>query len=295
MASLAPDTSWEDIICCRESRFNVGCYYLGELQLEQDQLQGFGFSAVQDLEANTVLLIERALTGEALPCFHPRSAAEIPRFLYLFPLCLISPGILDRLPGFLSALRARLNRFDALYGLGTIFNHSCRPNSRRLTDHNMGLSLIATSRAVKAGDEVTLPYQDFGRSCSAWLRRLVLFYGFGFWCHCKCCKKGQAAESRKATGEEAQLVAMRASELLEGISDILPYPNIPLDPNRKFSKRPSYILYTAILLGTPPLLLGSVIVMSIPSLRVLPTTAWRLVGFYALLTIALQLLDAVVD
>ena len=28
--------------------------------------------------------------------------------------------------------------------------------------------------------------------------------------------------------------------------------------------------------------------MSIPSLRVLPTTAWRLVGFYALLTIALQ-------
>ncbi|CAJ1373169.1 unnamed protein product [Effrenium voratum] len=247
MASLAPDTSWEDIICCRESRFNVGCYYLGELQLEQDQLQGFGFSAVQDLEANTVLLIERALTGEALPCFHPRSAAEIPRFLYLFPLCLISPGILDRLPGFLSALRARLNRFDALYGLGTIFNHSCRPNSRRLTDHNMGLSLIATSRAVKAGDEVTLPYQDFGRSCSAWLRRLVLFYG-------RC----------------AQVSSWK------GFPTSCPIRTSPWIRTGSFPR-------------------GSVIVMSIPSLRVLPTTAWRLVGFYALLTIALQLLDAVVD
>ena len=120
-------------------------------------------------------------------------------------------------------LRARLNRFEALYGLGTVFNHSCRPNARRLTDadenvspsserkispcfrhcfcfsdtrhhccqprhpgwrggkhefHFLTMSLVSSEiRDVAAEVEVTLPYQDFGPSSSAWFRRLVLYYG----------------------------------------------------------------------------------------------------------------------
>ena len=48
-----------------------------------------------------------------------------------------------RLPSLLHTLRARLNRFDALYGLGSVFNHSCRPNARRLTDEAEHVSFLS--------------------------------------------------------------------------------------------------------------------------------------------------------
>ena len=98
--------------------------------------------------------------------------------------------------------------------------------------------------------EVTLPYQDFGPSSSAWFRRLVLYYGlpgtahtciaimyrsvvvrFGFWCWCPCCTSDQQARSEHASEDEiVDIVSRPATEKLGYLCCCIGVPRWRDDP-----------------------------------------------------------------
>ncbi|OLP83816.1 hypothetical protein AK812_SmicGene35370 [Symbiodinium microadriaticum] len=146
-------SSWGEAVASCEAQRSVGCCFVGAIRLEKEPVRGYSFVVEHDVPAHSVLLIEKPLPLKCdVPlCYHPRTAKAVPASLYFFPLFLIPGHLLEKLPRFMRTLRARLNRFEALYGLGTVFNHSCRPNARRLTDADENASLLpaATSRLAR--------------------------------------------------------------------------------------------------------------------------------------------------
>ncbi|CAE7908187.1 set5 [Symbiodinium microadriaticum] len=277
-------SSWGEAVASCEAQRSVGCCFVGAIRLEKEPVRGYSFVVEHDVPAHSVLLIEKPLPLKCdVPlCYHPRTAKAVPASLYFFPLFLIPGHLLEKLPRFMRTLRARLNRFEALYGLGTVFNHSCRPNARRLTDADENVSIIAASRDIPAGEEVTLPYQDFGPSSSAWFRRLVLYYGFGFWCWCPCCTSDQKAYSEHASEDEIADIVLRARSLLCEEEDIT-----ETKLKVKAWKSWSFIFYSTLLLAGPPFVAGAALVATVPSLRVGKTIAVELSTFYVVLSVFL--------
>mmetsp|Transcript_2107 Transcript_2107/g.4803 ORF Transcript_2107/g.4803 Transcript_2107/m.4803 type:complete len:307 (-) Transcript_2107:469-1389(-) len=303
-------SSWGEAVASCEAQRSVGCCFVGPIRLKKEPLRGYSFVVEHDVPAHSVLLIEKPLPlkCDVPPCYHPRTAKAVPASLYFFPLFLVPGHLLEKLPRFMRTLRARLNRFEALYGLGTVFNHSCRPNARRLTDAEEKVSIIAASRDIPAGEEVTLPYQDFGPSSSAWFRRLVLYYGlpgtahtciaimyrsvvvrFGFWCWCPCCTSDQQARSEHASEDEIVDIVVHARCLLCEQEDL------GIDTKVKAWKSWSFIFYSTLLLAGPPFVAGAALVASVPSLRVGKTIALQLSTFYVVLSVFLQFLDVALD
>lgn len=65
-----------------------------------------------------------------------------------------------------------------------LINHSCLPNSHNSWNGDAGHETIHAIRPIKAGEEITIPYDHGGRSAD---RQLFLRQSFGFDCKCTAC------------------------------------------------------------------------------------------------------------
>ena len=76
---------------------------------------------------------------------------------------------------------------QALMGVGSLFNHSCVPNTtaRSFMDRTGASVTFTTQAAVKAGEELTIAYLD--ETASLAVRRATLGAQYGFTCTCPKC------------------------------------------------------------------------------------------------------------
>jgi len=180
---------------CRQAE---GCFFLSEAVRVSvcARSQGSGLYANEAIEAGTSVLVEQAALPKVPAYLHPRCPAEAPPFVWGFPLLIVPTGLLERCPALMRSLRFALNAYGRLYALGSVVNHSCCPNCERIMKVD-GLSAFVTTVEVAAGEEITVSYSD-SLGSPTWLRRLLLFHRFGFWCSCARCKGDEDREGALA-------------------------------------------------------------------------------------------------
>ena len=84
-------------------------------------------------------------------------------------------------------------RGQAVYRIGSCFNHSCYPNVQISYDVDNRETLVGVAtRAVRAGEELMIAYID--ESLSYWQRQMHLYDHYLFQCTCVKC----LAESKTA-------------------------------------------------------------------------------------------------
>lgn len=91
-----------------------------------------------------------------------------------------------------------------------LINHSCIPNSHNSWDSNAEHETIYAIRPIKAGEEITIPYD---RGSTSTVRRTFLKEAFGFDCNCRGCSRPLA--ELKASDARRKLI----QDLDEAIGD----------------------------------------------------------------------------
>ncbi|KAK0609069.1 SET domain-containing protein 5 [Lasiodiplodia hormozganensis] len=85
-----------------------------------------------------------------------------------------------------------------IYPTICLINHSCVPNSHNNWNSNVEHETIHAIRPIKAGEEITIPYDQGGTSA---VRRAFLKESFGFECNCRGCSRPtselQASDTRR--------------------------------------------------------------------------------------------------
>eukprot|EP00929_Paragymnodinium_shiwhaense_P087640 TRINITY_DN47785_c0_g1_i2.p1 TRINITY_DN47785_c0_g1~~TRINITY_DN47785_c0_g1_i2.p1 ORF type:complete len:279 (-),score=54.99 TRINITY_DN47785_c0_g1_i2:465-1301(-) len=181
------------VAICRDDakRRQERCFYKKDVEVIADDKGACSLVATADVAAGTEVLVEQMLLFDKLPdYFHPRKAGEAPWFLIGIPFCLLPQQLADML-NVTSFLRFALNICEPqeqLFAVGSAINHSCCPNAVRISRED-GLTATVTCRKIASGEEVTLSYMDALTELDLphRLRRIVLFFRYGFYCRCKYC------------------------------------------------------------------------------------------------------------
>ena len=72
--------------------------------------------------------------------------------------------------------------------IGSLFNHSCDPNTVRV---NVGAAtVLVAARSIDAGEEVTAIYRMHHSEIGSEQRKTWLQKNFFFWCGCHACEDG---------------------------------------------------------------------------------------------------------
>ncbi|CAE8670245.1 unnamed protein product, partial [Polarella glacialis] len=190
----AAQLSFAEVVRNSDARKQAHCYFLRpEAEVSEDRL-GFGLVAASELKANTLVLVERRLL-EVPEFLTPRSSSEVPFCNMGVPLGILPGALFEMFPSLLAALRVSQNSYAPLlmYGLGSVVNHSCRPNTRWVNWPD-GLRALLTREEVAAGEELTISYSG-SPGQPAWQRQLDLFWRYGFWCRCSACSAQSVAGS----------------------------------------------------------------------------------------------------
>lgn len=195
-AALGWSAAAEDFASAAESRSSLRaqrCYYLAPgLRVELcARTGGHALVASAAMAAGEIVLVEQGALPEVPAYLHPRSAADVPLFVWGFPTCVVPAAVFDACPMLMRAMRYALNAYGRLYAFGSVVNHSCCPNVERIMRRD-GLSAFVSCVPIAAGEELTSSYSDAALGGPRWLRQLALFHRFGFWCSCRRCADGGA-------------------------------------------------------------------------------------------------------
>ena len=221
------------------SRFSVSCDLLKMvlrlylfLQQKDEPAGGTGeqqalFTAIEGSAvrgtAAAILMLEAHLAKQDTRWTSAVTAAAQALAPLVLPLA--APGSSPRLEDtqeLLVALAARVNvnaygilhpgdppsrprGFCMLPVVGLTINHSCDPNCAYVFDPRSGCMQYRSTRAIAAGEELTVSYVDALEDTHA--RRAVLLASKHFWCGCARCAGMDEVEARVRRGEAWDLLA----------------------------------------------------------------------------------------